>query len=88
MTPDSSQASIELPTSQQLGIAPPSGKALATKTRGITNQRIRETIYSAKAPAQLPDALHWIKTDQLDSITLSGPHRRWVGELLQLGAQL
>ena len=73
----------ELPSTTQLDLKQTGGKALATKSRGITNQRIRETIYPAEAPAQLPKALHWVKTNQLDSITLSGPHRRWVEELLQ-----
>jgi len=62
------------------------GKALATKTRGITNQRITETIYPLKSePSALSPqpALNWIALDQLDSITLSGPHRRWTKELLK-----
>ena len=76
----------ELPATTHLSTKPTLGKALATKTRGITNKRITETIYPLKSQpsalqSQSPD-LHWIALDQLDSITLSGPHRRWTKELL------
>ena len=72
----------ELPTRELLGINPSTRKALAIKTRGITNRRIRESIYAATAPDRLPASLHWIAVQDLDSITLSGPHRRWIQELL------
>lgn len=74
---------FELPSTKQLGILQPKGKALATKTRGITNKRIKETIYLGTAPASLPSTIHWVDLDAIDSITLSGPHRRWTEELLQ-----
>jgi A/G-specific adenine glycosylase len=98
----------ELPATTHFATKPKLGKALATKTRGITNKRIKETIYPLKSPSSalpspssaLPSqvsalhsqvsalhsqvsALHWIALDQLDSITLSGPHRRWTKELLK-----
>lgn len=102
----------ELPATSHLSTKPTLGKALATKTRGITNKRITETIYplksqpSALSPqpfitpldtslsnlkSQQPQvsalppqpSLSWIAIDQLDSITLSGPHRRWTKELLK-----
>lgn len=72
----------ELPTRELLGINPSTRKALAIKTRGITNRRIRESIYAATAPDRLPAGLHWIAVHDLDCITLSGPHRRWIQELL------
>ena len=72
----------ELPSTEQLGIKKPKVKALANKNRGITNKRIKETIYSIKAPTELPDSVHWIPLSEVDSITLSGPHRRWIKELL------
>ena len=85
----------ELPATTHFPTKPKLGKVLATKTRGITNKRIKETIYPLKSqPSVLSpqisalksqSALHWIAIDQLDSITLSGPHRRWVKELLKQG---
>ena len=57
---------------------------LLVKTRAITHRRIKEVIYAMKAPRNLPDSHDWVPVDKIDSITLSGPHRRWVGELLAL----
>jgi A/G-specific adenine glycosylase len=60
---------------------------LATKKRGITRFAITESIYALPLPA-LPKAslkrpgLVWVTIDELDALTLSGPHRRWVTELL------
>ncbi|CAA6680088.1 MULTISPECIES: A/G-specific adenine glycosylase [unclassified Lentimonas] len=94
----------ELPATTHFEAKPKLGKALATKTRGITNKRIKETIYPLKSqtsslppqvsglkspPSQLSalppqvSSLSWVALDQLDSITLSGPHRRWTKELLK-----
>ena len=65
-------------------------KALTTKTRGITNKRIKETIYRLKPQTSSLKAqssnLHWIALDELEHVTLSGPHRRWVNELLKQDA--
>ncbi len=83
----------ELPATTHFATKPKLGKALATKSRSITNKRIKETIYPLKSQpsvlsSQVSDlspqspALHWIALDQLESITLSGPHRRWTKELL------
>jgi A/G-specific adenine glycosylase len=75
----------ELPATTHVTTKSKLGTALATKTRGITNKRIKETIYPLKTfPSDLqPNTeLHWVALDQLDSITLSGPHRRWTKELL------
>ncbi|MGB0413901.1 MAG: A/G-specific adenine glycosylase [Coraliomargarita sp.] len=72
------------------------GKLLLTKSRGITNKRIKERIYEGvgvPASADLepdleppkggpPTEHEWIAIADLDKITLSGPHRRWIKELL------
>lgn len=78
----------ELPTAEQAGLsadAARQGKLLATKTRGITRFRIVESIHEAKAPAKVEATeqgdLVWVPLARLASVTLSGPHRRWVGEL-------
>ena len=56
--------------------------------RSISNQRITERIYSIDPGKDLRrkidqnSKLRWISFDQLDKITLSGPHRRWIKEIL------
>lgn len=96
----------ELPATTHFQTKIKLGKSLTTKSRGITNKRIKETIYplrerpsldwclalsfeAATLSAQVstlsappPSDFQWIAIDRLDSITLSGPHRRWVKELL------
>ena len=76
----------ELPTAEHLQLSPSAFDArdlLATKRRGITRFQITESIYIAPPPrAKLDSELVWIPLAQLDSITLSGPHRRWINEIL------
>jgi len=78
----------ELPSAEQAGLteaAARGGPLLARKRRGITRYRITEFIHElpAKAlPGRAPEGLVWVKPDELDALTLSGPHRRWVRELL------
>lgn len=74
----------ELPQTTQFDEPPKLGKLLATRSRGITNKRIKETIYTPLNLTLVKESppLHWIALDQLDTITLSGPHRRWINELL------
>ncbi len=77
----------ELPTAEQAGID--AGRLndehlLAKKRRGITRFQITESIYRAPAPrGKLGPELVWVSRSDLDTITLSGPHRRWIGELLK-----
>lgn len=59
---------------------------LTTKTRAITNRRIREHIFAVRAATIRPassDSVQWIPIEALSTITLSGPHRRWIEELLR-----
>ncbi|MFI5357126.1 MAG: A/G-specific adenine glycosylase [Opitutales bacterium] len=75
----------ELPTPEQLGLKPEvvqAGALLARKRRAITRYRITEPIHAVEAPANLPDGLVWVPVAEIESVTLSGPHRRWVRELL------
>jgi A/G-specific adenine glycosylase len=78
----------ELPTAEQAGLSDAAvtrGERLATKRRGITRFQITESIHVAPPPAAkqpLPPDLVWVPLSDLDSITLSGPHRRWVREIL------
>lgn len=77
----------ELPKAQQLGCANFDSKPLATKSRSITHRRIKERIYAVNLTKALKKhlaanpELYWIPFERLDTVTLSGPHRRWVEEL-------
>ena len=64
-------------------------RVLLKKKRTIGNERIQEIIFGhpttphlLQKVAQQP-FLHWIAFDRLDQVTLSGPHRRWINEILQ-----
>ena len=80
---------LELPALEMLGT---SNRALKkqgqspflTKKRGISNSQITEPIWQLTGISVVdnPD-LVWIDRDQLDSATLSGPHKRWIQEILQ-----
>ncbi len=81
----------ELPTHAdlELSTAPlPAATLLARKKRGITRYQITEYIYAIDLSVErrhklsLNPTLHWVPLDQLEGVTLSGPHRRWVNELL------
>jgi A/G-specific adenine glycosylase len=57
------------------------------KKRAIANERISEWIYKL-SPKDLKEAydkerdFHWIGLQDLDRLTLSGPHRRWIESIL------
>jgi len=71
----------ELPQLAALSAVPTGTPPILTKTRAITHLRIQERIYAVEPPQHLPDSHHWIPVCEIDTLTLSGPHRRWVGEL-------
>ncbi len=83
----------ELPTAAHAGLDDAEaarGELLAKKRRGITRFQITESIHRAPAAALRAVAqrqktsaeLVWIPLAELESVTLSGPHRRWVNEIL------
>jgi len=76
----------ELPTPEHLGLDAASvsqAPLLAKKKRGITRFAITESIHRMPPPRDpLADGLAWVPVAELDTVTLSGPHRRWVTELL------
>ncbi len=78
----------ELPETTDLGVTPAAKSLLAVKRRAITRFQITESIYAVKPTAALlkqianDEALEWVPLNQLEQITLSGPHRRWIGELV------
>jgi len=77
----------ELPTPQHIGLteaAAARGVLLLKKRRGITRYQITESINAAPAPrGKLAAGLRWVPVTELDALALSGPHRRWVAELLR-----
>lgn len=78
----------ELPEASGLGVKPAAKSLLAVKRRAITRFQITESIYAVKpTPALLKhiasdETLEWVPLKQLEHVTLSGPHRRWIGELV------
>ncbi len=81
----------ELPTAEALGLdprkLPETARLLIRKKRAITRFIITEEIHehpvqidprSVKADA----GLVWMNVNDLETVALSGPHRRWVRELL------
>ena len=77
----------ELPTPEQAGLAPAKvafGTLLAKKRRAITRFQITESIHAVPAPrGKLRAELVWVPLASIGAITLSGPHRRWIAEILQ-----
>ena len=79
----------ELPEATDLGVKPAKKSLLAVKRRAITRFQITESIYAVKPTATLrkliarDDALEWVPLKQIELLTLSGPHRRWIGEMLK-----
>lgn len=78
----------ELPTALHLGLDEASlskgSPPLARRRRGITRFAITETIYRLAAPARALNhsELVWVPIPELGRITLSGPHRKWITEIL------
>jgi A/G-specific adenine glycosylase len=78
----------ELPTAAQAGLtdaAVARSKLLAKKNRAITRFSITEKIFTVPPPSgNLAPGLVWVPLARLDALTLSGPHRRWVTEILRV----
>ncbi len=73
----------ELPKLDALAPVKPTAKPILSKSRSITHRRIKENIFRIEAPKRTPHEHKWVALDELESITLSGPHRRWTRVLLQ-----
>jgi A/G-specific adenine glycosylase len=80
----------ELPTAEHVGqdaFVFKNTDLLAKKKRGITRFAVTESIYHvpvsklSRASQERP-GLVWVTLAELNEVTLSGPHRRWVTELL------
>jgi A/G-specific adenine glycosylase len=81
----------ELPAAEHLGLASAvfdASKLIATRRRGITRFQITESIYAANSPrGRLHPELVWVPFASLSEVTLSGPHRRWITEIIAKGAR-
>jgi len=81
---------LELPSAEHLGLDPKvleAGPPLFSRKRSITRFQITESIHALPSHTRLTtENLVWVPVDTLDQITLSGPHKRWLGEspLLEL----
>ena len=81
---------LELPEASDLGVRPARDSLLAVKRRTITRFQITESIHRTVPTAALlrnvahDRQLEWVPIRKLDQLTLSGPHRRWIEELLKL----
>jgi len=77
----------ELPRAAPTRI-PPTATPVETRTRGIANERIAESLFLIDCPRtaehtmESPNEKHWAPIHALDALTLSGPHRRWILDLL------
>ena len=79
----------ELPSLEALGLTKNSKhlKKLTDKKRGISNQVITETVYqldTASNPIEAKEPFYWIDLKSINHILLSGPHKRWIRDLLKL----
>ena len=79
----------ELPEFADLGLSNPDRKSLlAIKRRAITRFQIVESIHQVRTSTSLlkkiraDDSLEWVPLSDLHQVTLSGPHKRWIGEIL------
>ena len=78
---------LELPEAEGLALQPGPETLIAIKRRTITRSQITESIYAITLSAALRKrikgiaSLEWVAWDQLEAVTLSGPHKRWIAEL-------
>lgn len=90
--PDSPTLSglCELPAADGLVAASSLREPVAVKKRTIANRTYTESIYRMKPTAALlrkiagDEGLFWAAPAELAAVTLSGPHRKWLGELTKV----
>lgn len=78
----------EIPSLDQLGLkSPDATQPVLERTRSITKYRITERFYKVEAtglPQALPEDCLWVSVERANELPFSGPHRKWLAELLTL----
>lgn len=78
----------EIPTCQQLGLKAGRSAPILERKRSITIYRITEQFFridpSKIDGSKLGPEFKWIQPQDIDEIPFSGPHRKWINELLEL----
>ena len=77
----------EIPSLQQLDLSTPKSKPLLERKRSITKYRITERFYCVgpdKLESTLPTDCHWVSPKAVEDLPFSGPHRKWIEELLAM----
>lgn len=78
----------ELPLATTLAVTPTPALLLARHRRSLTRYRITESIFRVAPTAALRrkiagiPSIHWVPLARLETVALSGPHRRWIRALL------
>jgi len=79
----------EIPSLEALNLKTPKTSPLIERKRSITKYRITERFHDIPADKAfnggLPDHFLWANPDSIASLTFSGPHRKWIEELIDLG---
>ena len=79
---------FEIPCLEALNLSHDSDKveAVSVRRRAISNQSIEEHLFRVETEGLSLDthgALNWIDFNEINSILLAGPHRRWLKEYLE-----
>lgn len=77
----------EIPDLALLKLNTPRFKPIIERKRSITKYRITERFFSlesAQLAKQLPDDCLWASVKDLETLAFTGPHRRWIDELLKI----
>jgi len=77
----------EIPSCEQIGRKPPESKPLLERKRSITKYRITERFHKLdpdELPNSMPDNCQWFAAQTIETLPFSGPHRKWIAELLSL----
>jgi len=78
---------FELPALAEVGVArPPRKRPLFVGRRSITKYRITERLHDLSdrlEPLESEGPLLWASPEELEALPLSGPHARWIRQLLR-----
>ena len=78
----------ELPDADEVGISCDNLHLLLREKRSISNQIVEESIYKFDAQDEISldsfsqKNFEWVPLKEIDRVTLSGPHRKWVQKII------